>query len=927
MIGTTPHKKGQKMTNTTNTIKTTKILRGGGQPHKKYANLARFAYFWQITPLFANRFSFARFTSKPTSNPTQKATPKTHNANTKPSTTKSSNFSKYILLLLFPASFAHFAFAGLITEWQQPNVSGNQLLNSPYRIQLTGNALYYRLTGATTWVTKPNNASYISAVPNNWAEFVVVDSNMQSITLKRQNRPNTIQYFTGKFGGFNFRSGTTQNFTIEQDGELNAGFAGSGGLSQGFESGASLIIQSPATIINLTNSGWIRTHTLIYGTINTLTNTGNINDLRVEQGGRINTFTMNGGLINLLSINNGGKIDTLTMNNGAYINTFNINSGGTLDKLEKNGGTIGSISVSGYVGTIANDGGDITTISLSRGGRINKLTLGKNGSIGNIGNINIDVDSSLTNLKVDVGTLGNLNLNGGSLGQISGAGTINSLNLNNFSIRLASTAEDWNKDKGTDYTKKEHLYVSENGPTITNITGKVTVSLAQGGKRDEVYAYNSIVTNGKGDNKFNDTNVVAAPGLHILHKPAQKGFSLSPDVSTSYGASILRSITLQYMRRYIMTQNILDSMTTKSFRASYKLEQEAEYKILKDDMTRLTSRSSKYAKQKKRDQKQLDKVRDKLAKNTLRQSKGINLQKGYNNYELIDQLDKMFISYESERNKRAFILPYGAHSTTLGDSTSSTTEWAGGAIVGIQKNLQGKGVLGGYLGYEYANLDTKLPTTNITIQTNSLQAGINLFKTYSFSQKPAEYYIKSSLHGSIESPNLSFIALGSTQQFRPLAYSAGVDIRGGITAFFPKKNSYISPEIGLSYDMLSLNGFEIEPTNEIYKAHFWHFPMVSASVKYYKSWKNSFKTSATIGAKYNIFHNLNKASFSYASNPDTQVIALPPLYANVDLSAIWVIKKNSELSLNYTGVFFAGFSSKASNGVSTAFSLRFSHWF
>ncbi|MGX2972145.1 hypothetical protein [Helicobacter sp. T3_23-1059] len=911
------------MTNAINTTKTTKILRGGGQPHKRYTKLAKFALLRQITPLCARIVSVINLTSKSTLNPTHKATPKTNPTNTKPS-------KILIASLLFPASFAHFAIAGLITEWQQPNVSGNQLLNNPYRIQLTGNALYYKLTGATTWVTKPNNASYISAVPNNWAEFVVVEGNMQSITLKRQNRPNTIQYFTGKFGGFNFRSGTTQNFTIEQDGELNAGFAGSGGLSQGFESGASLIVQSPATIMNLTNNGWIRTHTLIYGTIGTLTNTGNINDFRVERGGSITTFTMSGGLINLLSVNNGGKIDTLTMNNGAHINTFNINSGGTLNKLEKEGGTIGSISVSGFIDRLNNSGGDITTISLSKGGRINTLTLDKNGSIGNI---NIEVDSSLTTLQVDSGNIGNLNLNGGSLGQISGAGTIGYLNLNNFSIRLASPAGNWNKDNDTTkYNNKEHLYVSAQGPTITNITGKVTVSLAQGGKRDQVYAYNSIVTNSKGDNKFNDTNVVAAPGLFIKHNQTNKddnkeGFSLSPDVSTSYGASILRSITLQYMRRYIMTQNILDSMTTKSFRASYKLEQEAEYKSLKDDMTRLTNRSSKYAKQKKRDQKQLDKVRDKLAKNTLRQSKGINLKKGYNNYELIDQLDKMFISYESERNKRAFILPYGAHSTTLGDSTSSTAEWAGGAIVGIQKNLQGKGVLGGYLGYEYANLDTKLPTTNITIQTNSLQAGLNLFKTYSFSQKPAEYYIKSSLHGSIELPNLSFIALGSTQNFKPFAYSAGADVRGGITAFFPKKNSYISPEIGLSYDMLSLNGFEIEPTNEIYKTHFWHFPMISASVKYYKSWKNSFKTSATIGAKYNIFHNLNKASFSYAGNPDTQAIALPPLYANIDLSAIWVLKKNSELSLNYTGVFFAGFSPKASNGVSTAFSLRFAHWF
>lgn len=809
------------------------------------------------------------------------------------------------LSLSLVLGLSHFAYAGNITVWQQPSVDASRLQSSPFRIAVTGNALYYRLTGATTWVTAPNNSALISAVRNNWAQFVIVEQNMQSITLKRQQRPNTVQFFTGQFGGFNFRSGTTQNFTIEQGGVLDSGYAGGGGLTQGFESGASLIVQAPATITTMTNSGIINTQTLIYGTIGTLIqqNGGHINDLEIERGGRVNNLNMTGG----------------------NINTIGVNAGGNLNAMTKSGGSIGVLRVSGSAGTLTNSGGSITTIDVNSGGSINTLTL----SGGSLTNLNINADGSLNTLTVNGGTFTNLNLNGGSLGNISGNGTITNLNLNNASIRLSSAASTWNLATDTDYTKKEHIYVS-NTNTITNINGKITVALAQGGKRDEVYAYNSIVTNNKGDNKFNDQNVLAAPGLYIRHNlnttDNKKGFALSPDVTTSYGAAILKNITLSFMRRATMTQNILDSMTTKSFRANYKDEQDTEYKMLKDDMARLTTRSSKYSKQQKRDQKQLDKMRDKLAKNTLRQSKGVNLTKGYNTYELIDQLDRMFISYEKERNTRAFILPYGAHSTTLGDSTN-TTEWAGGAIVGIQKNLQGKGVFGGYLGYEFSNLDNKLTATNINIQTNSLQVGANLFKTYPFSSKPAEYYVKSSLHGSLEMPHLSFVALGATQNFKPLAYSLGADVRGGITHFFVKKNSYISPEIGLSYDMLSLDGFRIESTNESYGKHFWHFPQAMISVKYYKSWKNTFKTSATIGAKYNILHNLNKASFSYAGNNDTAVIPLPPLYANLDLSAIWVLKKNSELSLNYTGVFFAGFSSQASSGVSTAFSLRFAHWF
>lgn len=186
-------------------------------------------------------------------------------------------------------------------------------------------------------------------------------------------------------------------------------------------------------------------------------------------------------------------------------------------------------------------------------------------------------------------------------------------------------------------------------------------------------------------------------------------------------------------------------------------------------------------------------------------------------------------------------------------------------------------------------------------------------------------------------PNIKFnLASNKKGVATPLMWSLGAEVRGGLTFYQFKSNSYVSPEIGLSYDVLSPVAMKLEKHkyglggNEYYDAQYWHLPQLSASVKYYKVFGNTFRTNITAGLRYNI---LNKplAHFRIGGLEGEGEITLPAVYGNLALDAIWVVKKNHELSAGYSGVFFANKFGKnvvdKFNGVSTAINLKYAYWF
>ena len=230
---------------------------------------------------------------------------------------------------------------------------------------------------------------------------------------------------------------------------------------------------------------------------------------------------------------------------------------------------------------------------------------------------------------------------------------VDRLELNGISLNINS-GNIWNTDKNA--TREQHLSFDANSLTTHNVKPQsIIINIGQGAQKGVEYNYENLILKGEaGLTGINGTHIAAGQGVRLIK--GTNGFSLQADVATSQGSSVYRALALSYMRRSVMTQNILDTMTTKTFHSDRYYEQEAQLKALRDDMGRLTNRSSRFSKlTRSKNQDSIDKVRQKVAKLTLEQSRAQNLKK-YNNFELIDQLDAMFIPYNGRRDNRVCCL-------------------------------------------------------------------------------------------------------------------------------------------------------------------------------------------------------------------------------------------------------------------------------
>ncbi|MGX2970989.1 hypothetical protein, partial [Helicobacter sp. T3_23-1059] len=631
------------------------------------------------------------------------------------------------------------------------------------------------------------------------------------------------------------------------------------------------------------------------------------------------------------------------------LNSLELKSGTFQGLAITNGSLINSLTIGGTINaTNAGTDRDTASISIRDGSLVNNLsitgTVSGNLQIGNRDVINSGFMTSFSGVN----------------GKFTTADT-NYIALLNASITIDGDAASWNGGS----VAGQHILGG--GNVIGIADNSITINAGENIQPNEIYEYKNIVKNAKAGNgsgeqgsfesRLGYRHLVASTGLQLKHveRDGKKGIVLVADVADSYGANVFRALTLSSLRRTVNTQNILDTMTTKTFHSDRYYNQEVELRLLQYDMSRLTNRSSKFAKNTRKNQKKLDKTREKIAKLTLEQSKGQNLDKGYNNFEVIDQLDAIFIPYTGRRDWRFFAVPYATHSyVDLG--TSNANEFAGGALFGMQRNLRAAGIFGGFLGYEFVNTDTTLRgNIDTRIQNNSLQAGLNYFKTFSIPGKVMEGFIKASIRGGVDMP--TFTAKTGAWELKlksadknaiPLIYNIGAEVKGGVTFYQFKRNSYVSPEVSLSYDMLASNNTRITKpeaylantkyrplgADERYDAFYWHLPQLGVHVRYYKMYGNKFRTNFKAGVKYNML-NKQETNFRIGNLPDKGQITLPAVYGNLGFDLIWMIKKNHELSFGYDGLFYASTFAKENgqatsdwfNGVTTNLNFKYAYWF
>ena len=526
---------------------------------------------------------------------------------------------------------------------------------------------------------------------------------------------------------------------------------------------------------------------------------------------------------------------------------------------------------------------------------------------------------------------------------IGGSGTISTLNVYQSTLTLDSNGNEWSKHtingntgtgikKGNTGRTDEHIAVEGTINTLGTVgEGAIRINIGEGvTSSSEKYEYKNIILDkngGKGSGKVTFESLRAGLGTK-LHRAGNDGFTVSADVSTSYGSSMWRTLSLSYARRSIMLQNIMDSLLKKNFRSS-------SY-----DKTSAKARGEMFETNKYTGQVRYAPSMRKLGSTSRyrkRQTK----------------VEEKFLPYDSKKTHIAFFVPYAVNS--LADmGITNATEWAGGILMGVQKDLKQKGIVGVYAAYEYAHITTQMLGATSIAQTNAIQTGATYFKLIPIQTKKRqvrEGYLKANLRGGVDIPMLKAqsplphiqfeLESNSSGSTFPLMWSIGGELRGGWTFYQYKSGGYISPEFGISYDVLAPLAMKLAKAkyglggNEYYPEQYWHLPQLGASVKYYKVWGERFKTSFLGGLRYNIL-NTPTGSFRIGGLPGEGKIYLPALYGNLDMDFVWIVKRNHELSLGYNGIFFSNFNfvngddgraANKFNGMSNALNIKYALWF
>ncbi|MGX2971172.1 hypothetical protein [Helicobacter sp. T3_23-1059] len=518
--------------------------------------------------------------------------------------------------------------------------------------------------------------------------------------------------------------------------------------------------------------------------------------------------------------------------------------------------------------------GEITNIT---GGNISELVNESKNSIGDIsgGTINVldnkagKITSIGANAKVNAldnngGTIASLTLNNNNIGYNEATkahinGEVTNLSLNAWNLTIDGTATQW--DNSND--KNAHIYVAD-GSTVTNASvanEAITVNVGDNVKSNEVYSF---------DNVF---KTVGGQGGTI--------------------AGLQNAVNASHIKT---TQGLKLNATTNGFGLSGDAANSYGAQVLQN-----------------------------LALNSVRKTlitQGLLDSLVNHNYFSVVNDDE---SSDEKANKkwRGFVLPYA----TLGSaslSAANQSEVAGGALLGVQYATGGS-LASLYLGYEYAkaNLDFNqagVASSSANLNTNALNIGLNILSKFG-NGETFQPFVKANIRANVELPELTISASNVNAKAKLTSYTIGAEAKIGAALLFKSKESYLAPEVGLSYDVLHLDGFSLKTANsEKYVEHNWQLPQVGAGAKWYHSWHKIFKTSLNAGVKYNILHT-PYASFTIGGlDENIARINLPKIYGNVDANAIFAINKNHELTLGYNGVFY---NSGKAHSVALKYGFRF----
>ena len=240
-------------------------------------------------------------------------------------------------------------------------------------------------------------------------------------------------------------------------------------------------------------------------------------------------------------------------------------------------------------------------------------------------------------------------------------------------------------------------------------------------------------------------------------------------------------------------------------------------------------------------------------------------------------------------NSHVFVMPYYTKTSVEvargGDLNGNTY----GLIGGLQKKIGDSSVLGFFIGSEKAKSDA----TNLDIDDTTWYSGINLYKTLGGTSE-LDYFAKGMLRTAFTSSDIT----NAGAKAKSNTNSYGLEAAVGINIY--AANHTLTPELGLSYDKVSIDGFMMR--GNTYEDNNLNLFVGKLGLNWLAQWTNQVSTNLGTGVRLNF-----KDDFEQGVIVNDQLFKsktdLEKAYYYVNLGLTYSITNAWDLSFIYNGDF------------------------
>ena len=252
------------------------------------------------------------------------------------------------------------------------------------------------------------------------------------------------------------------------------------------------------------------------------------------------------------------------------------------------------------------------------------------------------------------------------------------------------------------------------------------------------------------------------------------------------------------------------------------------------------------------------------------------------------------------KDSNVYVMPY-YRSTSVDLATNDSLDAdTYGIVLGGNKNLGDAGVIGLFLGYE--NSDGS--ADKIDTEDDTFFGGINYYKTLG-GTSTYDYFVKGMARLAKTSTDVTTKVGGGTSSADTFSY--GVEANVGMN--FYNGIHTITPEVGLSYDRVSVDGF-IQSNGLSNDDQDINLVIGKVGINWLAQFTDSLSTNVGVGIRYN-FNDDFDANIGIGNQRYSTTTDLGDFYYYVNLGVNYAITQNWELGVMYNGDFSSDASSHA----------------